>query len=231
MDTDITRDLNGIPAVRSARAEVAGKDAQSGHAIWQGLRRVHLPALWDVNDRSYARCIIGLYYAVAEIRLPGDFAQFGVYRGRSARFLESFLTSGRKLHLFDSFEGLPTEWTGVLPAGAFRLREADIPRFDPETCVVHRGWFRDTAPSFVADYPKPLAFIHMDADLYTSTMDVFDNINALIVPETIIMFDEYVMKESDEEHRALMDWTRRYDRRFEYLWRTNGAQVCIRILQ
>src|SRR4051812_43432638 len=39
-------------------------------------------------------------------RLPGDFAEVGVYQGASARILCE-IKGDRQLHLFDTFEGLP----------------------------------------------------------------------------------------------------------------------------
>lgn len=167
--------------------------------------------------------------ALGEITLPGDFAQFGVYRGRSARVIHRLMTGDRKLHLFDSFEGLPEDWTPNKPAGHFKLAPDEIPIFEGDNVVIHKGWFKDTVPPWAKEIERPLAFLHIDADLYSSTVDVLFNLNDAIVPGTIILFDEYVLGHADDEHRALLDWAQKFDRKFDYLWRTDGAQVCIRI--
>jgi hypothetical protein len=196
----------------------------------KGLKKVVLP-IFNVEDDRFAKFkLSSIYYAVAEIGIAGDFAEFGVHKGRCARFMEMFLTPDRKLHLFDSFEGLPEEWvSGKWKKGAFKLEESKIPKFNPKTTMVYKGWFKDTLPTFCENATTPLAFIHMDADLYSSTMDVFIPANRLIVPGSIILFDEYVMKDADDEHRALEDWASKFDRKYEYLWRSHRSQVCIRV--
>lgn len=167
--------------------------------------------------------------ALTEVTLAGDFAQFGVFKGGTARKIEAAMSGPRKLHLFDSFEGLPENWTRKKQAGAFRLAPEDIPVFDSERVAMHKGWFKDTVPVWAKQRQEPLAFIHMDADLYSSTVDVLFNIDRLIAAETIILFDEYVMGKTDDEHRALLDWARQFNRRYTYLWRDEGPRVCIRV--
>lgn len=192
----------------------------------------HVPALF-VPERKYASyASISIYSAIAHIELPGDYAEFGVYKGRTARFLSRFIprSSGRLLHLFDSFRGLPTDWFGRWKRGYFDL-EGQIPKFDPKMTRLYEGWFKDTVPAFASELPQPLAFIHMDADLYQSTRDALDPLNEKIAPGTVILFDEYFMKGNDDEHRALLDWAEQYERRFEYLWRTRHCQVAVKITQ
>jgi hypothetical protein len=180
------------------------------------------------NDPAKPRAT-SIRAGLAEISLSGDLAQFGVYRGRTARLISRRMKGQRKLHLFDSFEGLPEDWTDNKKAGHFKLAHEDIPVFDSANVVIHKGWFKETVPRWAAGMREPLAFVHIDADLYTSTVDVLFGSNRLIVPGTVILFDEYVLGRSDDEHRALFDWAAKYDRKFDYLWRTSGAQVCIRV--
>ena len=170
--------------------------------------------------------------ALGEVTLPGDFAQFGVFKGQTARTIEAATTGDRKLHLFDSFEGLPEDWTPQKPKGAFKLRPRQIPVFESERVVMHKGWFKDTVPGWAKQMSQPLAFVHMDADLYSSSIDVLFNIDHLIAPGTIILFDEYVMGrkgQTDDEHRALLDWAEKFSRDYQYLWRDEGPRVCIRV--
>ncbi|PJK14910.1 hypothetical protein CO613_03530 [Lysobacteraceae bacterium NML07-0707] len=201
--------------------------------LFPDIRVIHVPALYDRKDPWYSYKLISLYKAVEEVSLPGAFIELGVYRGRCARFLSKFLFGGRKLYLLDSFKGLPEDWVGIWKKGAFSMLPDEIPVFDSPDIYVIPGWFKDTVPLLAQELQEPLAFIHVDADLYSSTRDALDALNAHIVPGTIILFDEYFMileKEfSDDEHRALLDWCREYGREFEYLWRTEWVQVAIRI--
>ena len=124
---------------------------------------------------------------------------------------------------------------GAWKKGHFALAQEEIPTFS-ERCRVYKGWFKDTLPDFVTKQQRPLAFIHADADLYQATIEVLEHCDKLIVPGTIILFDEYAMKDKtgifkDDEHRALVDWANRCDRSFVYLWRTSHIQVAIRVVK
>lgn len=206
-------------------------EEKSAAEIMKDLRKVRIPALFDDEDRPYSHKLISIYSAITEITLPGDYAEFGVFKGRCAHFISGFLRSKRKLHLFDSFEGLPEAWVDRWKEGAFRLEQSQIPQFSSPDVVIYKGWFKDTVPGFASTLKQPLSFIHMDADLYSSTVDVLFNLNHLVAPNTIILFDEYVMKGTDDEHRALVDWAKKFNRKYEYLWRTSRVQVCIRVTE
>ena len=55
----------------------------------------------------------------------------------------------------------------------------------------HRGCFEDTLPVFARDHPEPAAFLHIDADLYSSTKTIFDLLGPRVVAGTVIQFDEF----------------------------------------
>ncbi|MFJ5486606.1 TylF/MycF/NovP-related O-methyltransferase [Hansschlegelia beijingensis] len=200
----------------------------TGAEVMNRLKKRRTPTVFSQSDKFKAQRAAALYYSMAEITLPGDFAEFGVFKGESARFMNSFLFGGRRMHLFDSFEGLPEDWVGRWKKGHFDVG-GKIPEFDPTHVSIYKGWFKDTVPAFAQDLSTPLSFIHMDADLYSSTMDVFNNLNDKIAPGTVILFDEYVFKGSEDEHNALLDWAEAYGREFDYLWRSRWVQVAIRV--
>lgn len=167
--------------------------------------------------------------ALGEVAIGGDFAQFGVYRGKTARIIEKLMEGDRKLHLFDSFEGLPEDWMKRKPAGTFKIEQDEIPVFSSPRVVMHKGWFKDTVPVWARETATPLAFLHLDADLYSSTVDALFNADHLIPKGSILLFDEYVSGGDDQEHRALVDWAAKFNRQYELLWRSSGVQVCVRV--
>jgi hypothetical protein len=205
-------------------------EIQSAEAVIASLRVVKRPKIFDGMARHKAYKLLSIHRAISDVSLPGDFAEFGVWKGACARYTTKFIFGERKLHLFDSFEGLPTDWVGKFKKGHFNLG-GNIPKFNPNKTVVYKGWFSDTVPAFAKSLKAPLSFIHMDADLYSSTMDVLIPLNDKIAKGTIVLFDEYLFKGLDDEHRALIDWSKRCDRRFDYLWRTKGPQVAIKIVE
>ena len=74
---------------------------------------------------------------------------------------------------------------------------------------LHVGWFNNTLPSFLSAEASgaPAAFVHLDADLYSSTKEVLDMLAEAgrLVPGTVIEFDEYFVLNDDEgwdQHEA-----------------------------
>lgn len=120
-------------------------------------------------------------------KLNGLYCEFGVYTGGTINYIASRTSS--VVHGFDSFEGLPEAWRAGFATGAFAIR--NLPGVRPNVRL-YKGWFKDTLPVFKKDHPEPLAFGHLDADLYVSTRDVFEALGDRIVAGTILQFDEYV---------------------------------------
>ncbi len=124
---------------------------------------------------------------------------------------------GRTIHGFDSFEGLPEAWSGYSSAkGAFR--RSDRPKV-PGNVELHVGWFDPTVADFVAATGGPVAFAHIDSDLYSSATTVLDALAPRIVPGTVIVFNEYFNYPSwrQHEYRAFQEFCERHAVRYEYL--------------
>ena len=99
---------------------------------------------------------------------------------------------------------------------------------------LHSGWFEDTLPEFQQSIGlQPLALMHIDCDLYSSTCTILDALAANIVPGTIIIFDEYLNYPGwqQDEFRAWQEHVVKYHRRYEYIGRVNAhQQVAVRVL-
>ncbi len=125
---------------------------------------------------------------------------------------------GKLFHGFDSFEGLPQEWSGF----DLRAREFDMkgkmPRV-PSNVRLYRGHFEATLPDWVAANPGPVAFMHVDCDLYSSTQIIFNLLAERIVPGTIILFDEYFNYPNWEQHefKAFQEFVTARSIKYEYL--------------
>lgn len=132
----------------------------------------------DGPDRS----LLAYCLTILDIE-PGDVAvEFGVGGGDSLRMIAEILP----VIGFDSFSGLPEDWRPGFTKGKFS--EYEPPRDVPGATVVV-GWFEDTAVGY--DWPEQIKLIHMDADLYSSTMTALDSIGEYIEPGCIIVFDEF----------------------------------------
>lgn len=145
-----------------------------------------------------------LRYALKQSKIKGLYMEFGVYNGRSLKIIADIAPKDCKVFAFDSNEGLPEAWYNH-PTGTFK---GSIPDSDRYTKVI--GWFEDTLPKFEKDV---VAFMHLDADLYSSTKTVLDNFKGYIVSGTVIVFDEYhgYPTYQDHEYKAFKEFLEETD--------------------
>ena len=138
-----------------------------------------------------------LDHAVGACTVEGLVMEFGVFRGESLRFIAKRVS--QVVHGFDSFEGLPEDWTYFQKQGRFTL-DGKVPQFGEANIQIHKGWFENTLPDFLAACSGPARLIHIDCDIYSSTRTVFSLLAPRIVKGTIIVFDEYLNYPSWREH-------------------------------
>jgi len=199
--------------------------AKDSLEYFYALEPIHAKYGFDVSVPEGAKLVSSI----------GDWAEFGVCSGKSARKMLEMLPSDRKLYLFDSFEGLPEDWEREddikRPKGFFKLEKEQIPKFNDERAILKIGWFKDTIPTFAEEHQEPLALIHIDCDIYSSTICVLDNLNNIIVPGTIIIFDEIYnyLGSPKNEYRALKEFQYKHERQFEYCGRTDKYAAWIKI--
>jgi hypothetical protein len=165
------------------------------------------------------------------ITLPGPWAEFGVAAGMNMRKFILPAAEQRKpvpqVYGFDSFEGLPETW--VRGGELMSLPKGHFAGFPVTTCLfrsnVHlvEGWFEATVPEHAEG--EPWAFVHMDADLYSSTKTVLFGMNKRIVPGTIIRFDEFQGYENAylHEDRAFCEWSKEFSRSATLVAQSNNG--------
>ena len=125
----------------------------------------------------------------------GMIMEFGVATGSSIiRIANQF--PNRPVYGFDSFEGLPEDWRNNYKKGHFKC---EPPENLPSNVHLVIGLFQDVLEKFLKDHPDPIAFIHMDADLYSSTAYVLNAIKNQLKDGTIIAFDEFCGYDGYEE--------------------------------
>jgi O-methyltransferase len=171
-------------------------------------------------------------FAHESIRPMGPIAylEFGVHNGASIKqwmLLDSEKNS--RFFGFDSFEGLPENWNQEKGQGFFDVG-GNIPKVDDPRVTFIKGWFDQTVPKFAKEFGSqhPLV-LHLDADLYSSTMVVLMTLEPFIKPGTMLIFDEFYDRE--HEYKALIDYqkiTRKKIRGVCHL--DNFSKVCVEIL-
>lgn len=154
--------------------------------------------------------------------VEGDFVECGVAAGAQIVAMDHArrqFACARKIHLFDSFQGIPLAGPeddsqpgiGAKPAAAIqaktteeRLITSGIDIFSVEqvkanmvnhgvdlsTLVWHEGWFQNTVPVAVESI-KNIALLRLDGDLYESTKVCLEFLYHKVVKGGYVIIDDY----------------------------------------
>jgi len=168
--------------------------------------------------------------AFQQIEVDGLYCEFGVYQGKTINFIASL--SPGEVHGFDSFEGLPEDWwAGKQPKGAFAV--PDLPQVRANVRL-HRGWFESSIPPFLQEHAGPAAFLHFDADLYSSARTVFELFGDRIVAGTVLQFDDFLNHPGWQtgEFKAFQEFCAAGGVEARYLgYVSSGGQVAVKIVR
>jgi len=132
-----------------------------------------------------------LVYALrATSDVKGDIAEVGTAGGGSARLITEY--SGDKVvHLFDTFEGLPEpgKLDRRFTAGAYRWSLSNVQEYLKGRRVeFHKGLFPASADGM---QNTRFSFVHLDVDLYQSTLDCLKFFYPRMNPGGIIITHDY----------------------------------------
>lgn len=143
-----------------------------------------------------------------------DYLEFGVFEGESiANWAEINTNAASRFFGFDSFRGLPEAWNTRVEAGRFNV-DGKAPETDDPRVSFVEGWFNDTLTPFLTSFkPASRLVVHNDADLYSSTLYCLTRLDDLLVPGSVVIFDE--LFSALHEFRALRDYSTSYRRRLE----------------
>lgn len=177
------------------------------------------------TGRTFDDPIATLEYALSLAPPDGMALEFGVYTGRTLKVIAN-VRKDNQVFGFDSFQGLPEDWRSNIPAGTFATEQ--LPDVSGAELIV--GWFNDTLPNFLAEHPGTVAFLHLDADLYSSTATVLEHVGPRLRPGSVILFDEYFNYPGWEkhEHRAWQEFLAKTGIECQYTAYTcNHEQVAV----
>lgn len=139
--------------------------------------------------------------AVGKADPNGLVLEFGVFKGGTINYLAK-LCPKSMIHGFDSFAGLPsdgrTDWDVDFSVPGLPLVPANV--------TLHPGYFETTVPPYftaLAREPRPISLVHIDCDIFTSTMTVLWHMRRFIKPGDIFVFDELMNYDGFESHEFL----------------------------
>jgi Macrocin-O-methyltransferase (TylF) len=161
-------------------------------------------------------CTYELARTAEQYKILGAFVECGVWRGGSAAvmaYVAHKAGNNRKVHLFDSFEGLPepNEKDGI-EARIYAENKAggklssigkcvgryedviylffSILKLRRENIIIHKGWFQETMPK-IKDLIGPIAILRLDADWHESTKVCLDYLYDSVVSGGFVIIDDY----------------------------------------
>jgi hypothetical protein len=162
-------------------------------------------------------------FAISKATIQNGLAlEFGVFAGKTINHIAS--RRDWTVHGFDSFEGLPEFWRDGFGKGAFKLDNLPTVR---DNVRLHKGWFDESIPKFMdtlADRRTPIAYLHVDCDLYSSTKTIFELLGDNIIAGTVIAFDEYFNYDGWEEGEFLAFQEFKQAKGFEYEYLTYNSK-------
>jgi hypothetical protein len=169
--------------------------------------------------------------AISEM-IEGDIFEFGVWRGESIKFLARMLPD-RQIYGFDSFIGLPEAWPGreiTHGKGHFNMRNKKPKVHDNVELVA--GFFDESLPSFFETYNKQISILHVDCDIYSSTVSILKNAHKCISTGTILVFDEFYNYQNFElnEIKAWLEYANENNIDYKYIYHNIKEQVALKIL-
>lgn len=134
------------------------------------------------------------------LALDGDFVEMGCYKGDTSLLLAEIIReSGKRLWIYDSFEGLPekSEEDESILGENFRVGELMVTKREVKerflraglsVPVIKKGWFSELTG---VDMPEKIAFAFLDGDFYESIRDSLRLVLPKMVSGGVLVVHDY----------------------------------------
>ncbi|MEH6537316.1 MAG: TylF/MycF/NovP-related O-methyltransferase [Psychroserpens sp.] len=158
---------------------------------------------------SEAYFIIHSLYQTRNIE--GDICEFGVAQGKTSQLIANEMKDGtKKLHLFDSFQGLPepTEkdilkddifnlgsmkaYAGTISISESLVRNGlEKIQYSENRFVIHKSFIEELIKRKLELFPTAVSFAYIDFDFYEPTQIALDFLHGVTKKGAILMVDDY----------------------------------------
>jgi hypothetical protein len=145
----------------------------------------------DYNKRYKLYDTVAAHYHLDKSEIL--YLEFGVAAAHSFKWwLAKNTNPHSEFHGFDTFEGLPEDWGRHFRKGDM---SAALPDIADKRAFFYKGIFQETLHGFIKENEAGLRqkpkVIHMDADLFSSTIFVLSQLYPYLNKGDIIFFDEF----------------------------------------
>lgn len=138
--------------------------------------------------------------------VPGDVVECGVWRGGMIAAIAEVSGNDRRVHLFDSFEGLPQakeidgkealQWQADKTSPfyynncnadeSFAIQALKLANHN--NFKIYKGWFQDTLHTYEGNN---IAILRLDGDWYDSVKGCLEKLYPLVSEGGVIIIDDY----------------------------------------
>lgn len=164
------------------------------------LERVNQNALlkrWNkeiVSSRECEVCTDMFEFVEQKFAAGGTltYLEFGVWKGDSIQHFANLNSNPESRFFgFDSFEGLPADWTPHMKKGTFDLSGV-MPIIHDHRVKLIKGLFNKSIPIFVKRFePSGRLILYIDCDLFNSALYVLASFSNLLVDGTNLVLDDF----------------------------------------
>lgn len=184
----------------------------------------------DYNKRFKLYEAVSAHYNLAVKELV--YLEFGVASGQSFFWwLKQNNNSSSKFWGFDTFEGLPENWGGY-KKGEMSHGLDELTHEDSRAGFV-KGIFQDSLPEFLKENGQKISgkskLIHMDADLFSSTIFSLSQLFPFLEKGDIILFDEFNV--ANHEFLAYKIFTEAFYVKLKLIGAQNNFYQCAFIVE
>lgn len=210
-------------------------DKYSDKDLWEIVD--HWPLLCGIQNLARYIAIYELYKKTLDV--PGHIAEFGSWKGANLMFLTKLkkifdFHGHKKIHCFDSFEGLKTfdehDAEAVINKDKYQgnldvLKEVMQLYEVEDDVVIHKGDILKIL-STCLDKQKELSFsfVYCDVDLHEPTIEILKNIHPRLSKNGLIVLDEWNYAEYPGETVAAREFLEEYNGFYEVSHVKNAKQ-------
>lgn len=183
-------------------------EPRSAEGLFRALQDISQKQTVDIvrSEMQDAVCILDhrtFLRHVMTFATEGVVLEFGVYSGTTINWMAADHPN-RQFYGFDTFLGLPESWAGYEHYDF--NREGEAPSVGPNVQLI-KGLFSETIPNYLAAN-QDTAVVHVDCDLYSSTVSIFAGLGHTLKSGCVLIFDEYFNYPNFEHHerKALQEF-------------------------
>ncbi|MFA5770189.1 MAG: TylF/MycF/NovP-related O-methyltransferase [Patescibacteria group bacterium] len=126
-------------------------------------------------------------------KIKGDIAEVGCYEGGSTKIIAEVNMGFKKIYVFDTFEGLPKVNKLIDVSFSTKDYQADYKKVKNylkkyKKIFIYKGKFPETGSVLIN---KKFSFVHLDVDIYKSTLDSLNFFYPKLNQRAIILSHDY----------------------------------------